>query len=640
MKKKIINGILLAAMLFAGTTSFVSCKDNVDDELVPVWTDLTDLKGRVATLEGTVAGHTQDIAKLRADLTTLEGKYTALEGRVTKNEADIATLNAEYEALEARVAELEKWAQNLLVDVTVQGTADPVFGRLNGAIIAKNTLCGFVGKNGTGITSFPVLDGDGELKAGNKLTTAEVPADDYIEFNPDNKYLNDYVNLGKVYITLNPIGLDATKVAFDIMNTVGEKTGAEFGTPVPNTTILTESFLSRNQKIADYVAYNNFPVVWEVPVKMATTGVDFDNNLFDYLNFGGEGAKYGKWNFNNLQGSIDNIWKTLTKQDGGATPRYQKYAEAIVETNKLFGAIKEGIDMKREELNNYGIFATNLENGLQYFSKADIVSVAMEPISYKTADLFDGAGVKFDLTNLKAEVKRIIGNLQEKMPKINIARIDITKVTGALVLTITTDPGVESGVPSSYTYNIGAGTTLTQEQATRWGETFNAILARYKYISGSPASEGNHIAEDLTNKVENFLNLMAGDIIDYYGGKPAMTAVEPILLMSAYDKDGNYKGIVNLADTSFGLPNKLNGTGILPLALTSLTKDYIVPVYKKYIGVVQDGKLIDGNYTIADGDQQVFFVDIPEGKSTIVIQTLDYSGNVITKKFDIEAKAE
>ena len=95
-----------------------------------------------------------------------------------------------------------------------------------------------------------------------------------------------------------------------------------------------------------------------------------------------------------------------------------------------------------------------------------------------------------------------------------------------------------------------------------------------------------------------------------------------------------------MADTSFGLPNKLDGTGILPLALTSLTKDYIVPVYKKYIGVVQDGKLIDGNYTIADGDQQVFFVDIPEGKSTIVIQTLDYSGNVITKKFDIEAKAE
>ena len=34
MKKKIINGILLVAMLFAATTSFVSCKDNVDDNLL------------------------------------------------------------------------------------------------------------------------------------------------------------------------------------------------------------------------------------------------------------------------------------------------------------------------------------------------------------------------------------------------------------------------------------------------------------------------------------------------------------------------------------------------------------------------------------------------------------------------------
>ena len=40
MKKKIINGILMTAMLFAGTTSFVSCKDNVDDEITAVYANL------------------------------------------------------------------------------------------------------------------------------------------------------------------------------------------------------------------------------------------------------------------------------------------------------------------------------------------------------------------------------------------------------------------------------------------------------------------------------------------------------------------------------------------------------------------------------------------------------------------------
>ena len=55
MKKKIINGILMVALLFAATTSFVSCKDNVDDELVPVYAKLaqqkSDLEAQITALQ-------------------------------------------------------------------------------------------------------------------------------------------------------------------------------------------------------------------------------------------------------------------------------------------------------------------------------------------------------------------------------------------------------------------------------------------------------------------------------------------------------------------------------------------------------------------------------------------------------------
>ena len=40
MKKKFINGFLMVAMLFATTSSFVSCKDNVDDDLSDVYANL------------------------------------------------------------------------------------------------------------------------------------------------------------------------------------------------------------------------------------------------------------------------------------------------------------------------------------------------------------------------------------------------------------------------------------------------------------------------------------------------------------------------------------------------------------------------------------------------------------------------
>jgi hypothetical protein len=396
--------------------------------------------------------------------------------------------------------------------------------------------------------------------------------------------------------------------------------------------------LNRCQKLSEYVSYNDFPVVWEVPVQMATTGEDFDDNLFDYLNFGGEGTKYGKWNFSNLAASFQQVWQGLTADDG--TPRYQKGAKAISEINKIFAAIKEGIDLKYKDLNNYGVFVTNPESGRSLFSEANIISVAMEPISYKTAKLFDDAGIHWDLTNLKVQVKELIEKIQNRFPKANINKIEFTQTGAGIVIAIDTD-SPEEGVPGQhYEYKLGAGTTLTAEQCARYSELFTEALAKYRYLTGSDPTEMNPFANNnVINGLENYLNLMTGELVNvYYNGHVAMTCVEPMLLTQATNTKG-VTGIVELKDASYGIPNRCTA-GTYAFALTSLLQDRIVPVYKKYIGVVQDGKLMDGNYEIADGDQQMFALTIPEGESTIVIQTLDYAGNTITKKYLIKADAE
>ena len=83
MKKKIINGILLVAMLFAATTSFVSCKDNVDDEILPVYAQLTqtknELSGRIATLEGQIGTLQSELNNTKADVTTIKGQIAELQ---------------------------------------------------------------------------------------------------------------------------------------------------------------------------------------------------------------------------------------------------------------------------------------------------------------------------------------------------------------------------------------------------------------------------------------------------------------------------------------------------------------------------------------------------------------------------------
>ena len=55
MKKKFINGILMAALMFAATSSFVSCKDNIDDDLSDVYANLgkksSDLQDKINDLQ-------------------------------------------------------------------------------------------------------------------------------------------------------------------------------------------------------------------------------------------------------------------------------------------------------------------------------------------------------------------------------------------------------------------------------------------------------------------------------------------------------------------------------------------------------------------------------------------------------------
>ena len=638
MKKKIINGILMSALLLAGTTSFVSCKDNLDDEAGGIRTDIAaldgalgKLDGRVGILETTVAGHTDSIMNLRRDL-------TALTKRVRQNEIDIDSLEVYYQRLAQRVSDMESYVKTMEVGVIVQGTFDPVLGSANGFVINQKTLCGFVGKNGTGITEFPEIGGDSDINGG-ALTADEVPAADYVEFNPDNKYLNDYVKLGSVFVTLNPIGADATKVNFSLQNTVFQTNGAEFGTPVPNDKILTKSFLSRQQKVSETVLNGGFPLVWEIPVQLATTGEDFESNMFDYLSFGDEHAKYGKWNLGNLSASFQDVWKGLTDDN---TPRYQKGGEALSKINKIFAAIKEGLDYNYAKLNNYGVYVTNPESGRGIYSEADIISVAIEPISYKTAKLFDQAGIKWDLTNLKAELKKYIKNeIQSKFPKANINKIELVKQGATYFICIDTDsnePGV-SGQHYELPITLGAGTGISEEQLERYGSLLNDALAKYRYLQGSDASEGNPLVDNVVNKIQNYLNLMTGELVNvYYNGHVATTCVEPMLLTEATNASG-VTGIVELKDASYGIPNRCVEGDYL-FALTSLLQDYMVPVYKKYIGVVKDGKLMDGNYEIADGDKQVFTLTIPEGESTIVIQTLDYAGNTFTKKYLIKADAK
>ena len=54
MKKKIINGILLVALLVAASSAFVSCKDNDADSQTELLGKIADLQNQINNLKGVV----------------------------------------------------------------------------------------------------------------------------------------------------------------------------------------------------------------------------------------------------------------------------------------------------------------------------------------------------------------------------------------------------------------------------------------------------------------------------------------------------------------------------------------------------------------------------------------------------------
>ena len=118
MKKKIINGILLVAMLFATTSAFVSCKDTDADYKSEMDAKYAQLEKKLADLQALVS----TIKSCNCDMTSINNRIAALEAAVAA--IQIPSLDGYL-----KTADLDAKVQALLGDYYTKAQVDDAIAK-------------------------------------------------------------------------------------------------------------------------------------------------------------------------------------------------------------------------------------------------------------------------------------------------------------------------------------------------------------------------------------------------------------------------------------------------------------------------------------------------------------------------------
>ena len=121
MKKKIVNVFLIAALFVVAVGTFVSCKDNEEDDFSTLQVQFNDLED---ALEAAIEAQTDALeaaeAELQEQLTTLQTKLTTLEEELGES---IDGLEDDYKELASDIADVESDIESINTAITTINTS-------------------------------------------------------------------------------------------------------------------------------------------------------------------------------------------------------------------------------------------------------------------------------------------------------------------------------------------------------------------------------------------------------------------------------------------------------------------------------------------------------------------------------------
>ena len=677
MKKKIINGILMSALLLAGTTSFVSCKDNVDDVETEIRQDiqtlkagfdsqLTQLENRVGILEQNQVSVDQ-LNKAISDLRTEINNKLADKADKTYVDSEISKLKKELQdQIDALTEKINELSKTMVTGVVLQETLDCVVGTINLPGFNPAFLAAYVGENKTGVPELPISGSDYNVDPdGNYLKASELPTDEdmFVGNSGKNSYLiNGTGNAGTLYFTINPRKVDPTLLNFSLINSQGDESPIQLSNVQKSDHLITFAIGKHGNGMTradgDPVLVsptgvsveNDKTYLYEAKATVALDGIEkihFDWTKFGYNNNWDAGAALLGIN----QGPDAEAQNLFGRFQYLANQIKAKNVKNTLEASlKILQDFYNGVYQQREKLQKQALRVAWDDGENDVISGFDITTVTINPLNYKQMILADQllSGAQWNATTLDGLVTRLVGKITSKMPTINApGNISFTltnPLTGKLgtnVYLVLTDAAGNTGALNSATgawvstgnFNLASDAQadivkifddivkqVNNTDLSSLNNMINQILTPYNKVK-------NATGAGVMTRVNNYLNNVTAKVLNAFDNAPCWKLTEPTLLFESQEGINRMYPFTD-ADGSM----KFNA-GKYTFIMTSLTEEYIVPVYRKYIALIYGGK-VKFAQSFA-GNQKIVQIEVPNEACEIVYQTCDYYGNVVTKRYPI-----
>ena len=672
MKKKFINGFLMVAFLFAATSSFVSCKDNIDDELPPVYNALAqrtnDLQEKIDSLKKVIENQQYVINNYNTYIDTTINNYfldidTTIINQITKIyqidsslhvvDSSITVINYNIDSINNvlnilenriegvsdsvntlwdKVNELTKKLEDLLnggliTGVKINATRNDVFGIFNMPGISIPALAAYYGTNDAGIEEFPVAGYDFNV-GGNKLACYlednELPYDGFVNFGGSDYITNSYGNAGQIFFTVNSSDFKN----FDISRFTKVQIENSAGEPAPITLgnvrrsgariywSLGKNFYEESGNIVDNGLYTAEATIAES---------DLDPTKFQIEKF---------IDFKKLQNEIKSRLKDIRDVEGESSyqnaytadkARFKNFVREIA--GLVFGLFKNDLtqtDIKTNASYSPQRLAFYLEKDGQLVRKGqtediNLLVTAIKPLSYNTFYAYENSKENNWIIEdvLERTIARIAKEINERWGDFGINAKIVSVNDSEESVTIQLNGKTETIIVS----NAGYMSDLRDAIRVNGGlDAVNDKLAKLlkTYTLGS-------VTVSAAERINTYID-KASDYLTNLINKHLFTrAVAPIIIF----------------ETNNGMDRLCQGMfinrGTMHAYLTSGTMELLVPAYKKYVALKKNGQLLQSE--VLPGNTQQYEFDLNEkGDYTVILSCVDYFGYVITKKYDIHVK--